>query len=104
MEEEMLLEIKKAEEKAEEIVREAEKRKGEMIREAGLEAARYREREIEKLKKQSEELIARESEKISARSRAMIKKAEEDAKNLGPDKRKSEEAKNYLKKEFRDLF
>ncbi len=102
MEEELLVEIRKAEESAKAAIEDAEHRKAGMVREAELEAEKLKEKKTEEFRKQMGEYVAKETEKIAKEASVVVRRAEEEEKKLKPQR--VEEAKDFLKKEFDALL
>lgn len=103
--EEILIEIKKAEERAAAAVENAQKRKAEIIHDAESEAARMKKTELEKFRKELDHQASRDAEKIAKKTGAVISEAGTEAQKLGRiDKKKADEARALLKKEFEALL
>ncbi|MBI2971730.1 MAG: hypothetical protein HYY37_04915 [Candidatus Aenigmarchaeota archaeon] len=100
MEEELLIEIKKAEERAKAVVEDATKQKDALIREAEQEAARFRETEAERLGKQMDDMVGQETAKIIADADAAVRKSLEESKKIRSDRSKEDEARRLLKETF----
>lgn len=100
MDESILLEIKKTEEKADSIIQESLAKKEKMLREAEAEAARAKEKEIARFRAEIERKAAAESDRIAGESSAIKGRALEQAKKLKVDEKKIREAKLLLEKEL----
>ena len=104
MDESILLEIKKAEERAEQVLREAEAKRDRMLKESQIEAAKSKEKEIEKQKALLEKFSAEQAQKTEKEAGAIMGTASENAKKIKVDPKKAEEAKAFLKKELDELL
>lgn len=100
MDEALLIEIKKAEERAKAIVEDATKQRDALIREAEQEAARFRETEAELLGKQTDDMVRQETAKISADADAAVRKSAEESRKIRSDQAKAEEARRVLRETF----